>query len=107
MIDFSKLPPECDVLCQWRKCLHKGEDKGHFLQGRGYTSYHREPEYCCMTRLLHGCPIVDGHRPMPDIQAMLESLENEMNGIKMTGKAKRYIKKIHNIIRMMAGQRQR
>lgn len=39
-------------------CYHVGEDKGTFVQGRGYTSYHKTPRLVCMTRHLHGCPTV-------------------------------------------------
>ncbi len=49
------LPPECDFLCWFRSCYKKGEDKGSFTQGVGYTKYHDNFIPCCMTRLLHGC----------------------------------------------------
>ena len=54
--DFDRLPPECDSLCKYRKCLHKGYDKGSFSPGVGYGEYREEPIYCCLTRLDSGCP---------------------------------------------------
>ena len=53
--DFLGLPPECDELCEFRICLHKGYNKGSYAVGRGYTSYYSKPIYCCMHRLNHGC----------------------------------------------------
>lgn len=55
---------DADVLddkCCARSCLHIGEDKGTFVQGRGYTSYHKNPWLTCFTRKLHGCP-----HPLPE-----------------------------------------
>ncbi len=49
------LPPECDLLCRFRSCYHKGEDKGSFTQGVGYTRYYETFNPCCMSRLSHGC----------------------------------------------------
>jgi hypothetical protein len=52
-----------DRECPNRPCYHLGFDKGTFVQGRGYTKYHRDAkgntvEYpICFTRHLHGCPI--------------------------------------------------
>ena len=46
-----------DGLCPLRECYHRGEDKGSFSQGRGYTSYHRDgPRIVCGRRQYHGCP---------------------------------------------------
>ena len=45
-----------DALCASRPCFHLGFDKGTFVQGRGYTSYHKVAEAVCQTRHLHGCP---------------------------------------------------
>lgn len=46
-----------DGLCPLRSCYHRGEDKGTFVQGRGYTSYHRDgPRLVCGQRQYHGCP---------------------------------------------------
>ena len=50
------LPPECDVLCKFRPCFNKYEDKGSFSYGRGYTSYHEKFCPACGSRLNHGCP---------------------------------------------------
>ena len=55
----------CDRECVFRECLHVGEDKGTFVQGRGYTSYHKTPELVCMTRHLHGCPM-EKSKPDPE-----------------------------------------
>jgi len=55
---------DADVLdekCCARPCLNIGEDKGTYVQGRGYTSYHKNPKLCCMTRELRGCP-----HPLPE-----------------------------------------
>jgi hypothetical protein len=46
--------------------MRAGEDKGTFVQGRGYTSYHKVPKPVCMTRHLHGCPI-DMPEPDPEV----------------------------------------
>ena len=45
-----------DRACFERPCFRRGEDKGTFVQGRGYTSYHPQPRRVCMTRHLLGCP---------------------------------------------------
>lgn len=45
-----------DSLCKKRKCFQLGQDKGTFVAGRGYTSYHAKPRWVCMRRMLHGCP---------------------------------------------------
>jgi hypothetical protein len=39
-------------------CFAIGEDKGTYMQGRGYTSYHSKPQLVCWTRHLQGCPTV-------------------------------------------------
>lgn len=55
---------DADVLdgqCCARPCLHVGEDKGSYTQGRGYTSYYKNPKLVCMSRLLRGCP-----HPLPE-----------------------------------------
>jgi len=54
--DELALPPECDVLCPFRPCFNKYEDKGSFSVGRGYTSYSETFRPACGTRLNHGCP---------------------------------------------------
>lgn len=46
----------CDRNCVSKKCFWLGQDKGTFVQGRGYTSYHKTPRWVCMRRHLHGCP---------------------------------------------------
>jgi hypothetical protein len=45
-----------DTGCKERPCYQLGFDKGTFSQGRGYTSYHKQPRPVCFTRHLHGCP---------------------------------------------------
>lgn len=45
-----------DKKCLSRKCFWLGQDKGSYVAGRGYTSYHKTPQWCCMRRHLHGCP---------------------------------------------------
>jgi ribosomal protein L37E len=52
-----------DERCVGRPCLHVGEHKGTFVQGRGYTSYFKDPKLVCMHRHLHGCP-----QPIPDAE---------------------------------------
>ena len=45
-----------DKSCATATCFSLGQDKGTFVQGRGYTSYHAKPRWVCMRRHLHGCP---------------------------------------------------
>jgi len=52
-----------DDRCQARSCLRIGENKGVFVPGRGYTSYHRNPRLECRQRAMHGCP---DQLPWPD-----------------------------------------
>lgn len=99
MTDFTKLPPECDELCTWRPCLHRGENKGPYTVGRGYTSYYKTPEYCCMTRLVHGC----NGRGKPDIKKMLVDLRDQNAQLKMTNKVRAYTRKLLNIIQLLGG----
>jgi hypothetical protein len=47
--------------CWKRSCMQPGVNKGTFVQGRGYTSYHKEPWPVCMENHLRGCP-----HPMPE-----------------------------------------
>lgn len=98
LISKNKLPPECDILCQWRKCLHPGENKGPFTPGRGYTSYYSKPEPACMTRITHGCPGI-AHRPTPKKEALVKDLESEMESIRMTRKTERFCKQLIGMIR--------
>lgn len=87
------LPPECDSLCPYRSCFSPGEDKGTFNQGRGYTHYHKLPKLCCMTRLLHGCPLgpdtlaengFTSLRPTPNWDRVLLDLKREAAEAKCT-----------------------
>lgn len=45
-----------DEKCATRSCFYLLSDKGTFVQGRGYTSYHEKPKWVCGRRHLHGCP---------------------------------------------------
>jgi hypothetical protein len=65
---------ECDVLCPYRKFYQRGEDKGSFTPGKGYTSYHKKPIPACNTRLNHGCP----DSCPADIKAFLEDMKKEL-----------------------------
>jgi hypothetical protein len=40
------------------KCFVIGEDKGTYVPGRGYTSYHKQMALVCWTRHLNGCPSI-------------------------------------------------
>ena len=91
----DKLPPECDEYCPYRKCYAPGFDKGSFTPGRGYTSYHKVPRPCCMTRLTKGCPsygIGQGSigllRPMPDWNTLLATLGDAIGSLKMSARAR-------------------
>lgn len=42
--------------CLGRPCLHLAENKGVFVQGRGYTHYYDNPELVCWTNHRDGCP---------------------------------------------------
>jgi len=39
-------------------CFCLGFDQGTFVQGRGYTKYHKKPLPVCWTRQMNGCPNV-------------------------------------------------
>ena len=95
--DFSKLPPEADELCVWRRCLHRGYNKGNFTPGRGYTSYFAIPEYVCMTRMQHGCP----NRSLPDVERMLHDLNKEIEESVASVKSKKLMRKIYHIVRLL------
>lgn len=47
---------ECGKFAWWKSCFCPGENKGTFSQGRGYTSYYKNPKKVCGTRMFHGCP---------------------------------------------------
>jgi hypothetical protein len=42
--------------CAKKSCFRMMQDKGTFVQGRGYTQYYKNPQWVCGTRHLHGCP---------------------------------------------------
>lgn len=46
----------CDKECASRGCFSLFSDKGVYVQGRGYVSYHKKERWVCGTRHLHGCP---------------------------------------------------
>ena len=103
MIDYRELPPECDSLCEYRNCFHKGENNGTFSLGRGYTSFFKTPEYVCMTRMLNGCPHGPiNERPMPDFNKFMKEITEEIDNAKCTKKVKRQMDKYKNIIRMLS-----
>lgn len=52
----KKLVEVKDKDCATRSCFQLGQDKGTFVQGRGYVSYHKEPKWVCLRRMIHGCP---------------------------------------------------
>ena len=41
--------------------MQPGENKGNFVQGRGYTSYFKDPKPICACNYYHGCP-----HPLPE-----------------------------------------
>jgi hypothetical protein len=43
--------------CPKKSCFRIGEDKGTFVQGRGYTQYHKKIQLVCFQRHLNGCPL--------------------------------------------------
>jgi len=51
MVDVSRKD------CANRTCFVLGFDKGTYVQGRGYTSYHKKERPVCFTRFMHGCPM--------------------------------------------------
>ena len=53
--DEFEMPPECDLLCRFRRCYQKSENKGCFSVGRGYTNYHKTFYPACTVRLNSGC----------------------------------------------------
>jgi len=73
--DELALPPECDVLCPFRGCYNKSENKGAYSVGRGYTSYYSTFKPTCGVRMNHGC----GH-PRRDIN-LIKALQWVRNNI--------------------------
>lgn len=76
------IPPECDPLCIFRNCYAKGEDKGSYVVGRGYTGYY-QPEPCCMTRLRQGCGDARIAITSEETVKALEFILEYLNGIKV------------------------
>ena len=100
MSDFDKLPPQCDVLCKYRKCLRKGYIKGHFVQGRGYTSYFKKPKYTCETCAYRGCPLgpTSDRRSLPDRAQMMSKIRDEIIGAKCTARVRKQLFEYADII---------
>lgn len=86
------LPKECNDLCRFRDCFRIEKDKGPYTPGKGYTSYYKNPEVVCMTRLLHGCPgpFINGKfkRPMPNWEDFIKEEEEKINATKCTQKVR-------------------
>ena len=61
-----RMPPECDVLCRFRSCYIKYEDRGSYTAGRGYTAYRDGFTPACGTRLAEGCPDTRGRHDASD-----------------------------------------
>lgn len=60
-----------DADCPFRPCFALGFDKGSFVQGRGYTSYHPGgPRPVCWTRHMNGCPTAGVHLVCGDCRAV-------------------------------------
>lgn len=100
-IDYSKLPPECDPLCEFRQCLQKGKNEGPYVTGRGYTSRYTDPVYVCLSRMHNGCVSVkhladnkgNPLSPIPDFGKMLETFDKQISDAKMTRKLRDMLKK--------------
>lgn len=101
MTDFSKLPPECDELCRWRKCLHKGENKGPYTPGRGYTSYFDKPEYVCMTRMQHGCGDNREGLKSVDTKKMIQHFQDKIDDVTASKKVKSIMLNMLWIIKLL------
>ncbi len=99
MADYSKLPPECDTICRWRTCLHKGENKGPYTPGRGYTSYYTKPEYVCMTRMNHGCGDNRTDFEALDTDKMLNDFEVQIAELKYPKKVRVLLLDMLTVIR--------
>lgn len=82
--DPLALPPECDLLCMFRVCLNKYEDKGAFSQGRGYNSYNTTFRPACATRLNSGCPSWRGG--VDDKVSLVEALQWAESKLRPGGK---------------------
>lgn len=72
----EKLPPECDLLCEWRHCFSKGFDRGIFVPGKGYSHYFDKPKLICTFRMLNGCPTYQNTpmRVLPDFKKMINDI---------------------------------
>lgn len=42
--------------CPSKSCFRIGEDKGTFVQGKGYVKYHDKVRLVCWQRHIDGCP---------------------------------------------------
>ncbi len=70
------MPPECDLLCRFRTCYNKYENKGVYSQGRGYLSYHSEFKPACGVRMDRGCGVP---RPQYDMGSALDFVIDNIN----------------------------
>jgi hypothetical protein len=52
----GRLVDVVDKVCAVRSCFVLGQDKGAFVQGRGYVRYNDKPEWVCFRRHIYGCP---------------------------------------------------
>lgn len=106
---YPPKPAECDALCAYRLCYQWGEDKGTYVQGQGYTSYHAKPIPACMTRLMHGCPVdarvVISARMAVDITADLAERSMNARTAKDTRELNKLLKAVLNIILYIISQK--
>ena len=72
------LPPECDLLCPYRRCYNKYEDKEAYTQGQGYSKEFRP---ICATRQASGCP--PWRNEVDDEANLPRALEAAVNLIRM------------------------
>jgi len=62
-----------DALCKYRTCYSLMVNKGPFTLGKGYTSYHKNPDIVCRQNHICGCP----EDPIIDIPLVLNELSEE------------------------------
>ena len=110
---MKDLPPPMDRLCPYRDCYSPGENKGTFVQGRGYARYFDKPIPCCMTNLLRGCPAEPNvHeevgepddryrravRVMPDWDKVVEACGTRVAEVRATRKAKELMNELLQVV---------
>lgn len=99
--DDSIMPPECDVLCRFRPCYGKYEDKGSYSAGRGYTSYHDGFYPACSTRLSHGCGYGRGALDVVSVLAYFSMAIEEISPCVRTAKARAKLRNMAEIVSAM------